>query len=80
MVRIVDTSENKIDSGIKYLNSSLMYKNDDTQVLFNLAGAYSINKDYQNALNTIEKCLRINPNYPKANNLKQQLLAALKSK
>ncbi len=77
---IIDVSENKIDSAIKHLNSSLMYKNDDTQVLFNLAGAYSINKDYQNALNTIEKCLRINPNYPKANNLKQQLLAALKSK
>lgn len=77
---IIDLSANKVDSAIKYLNYSLEYQANDPQVLFNLAGAYSIKKDYQKALSTIENCLKFNPNYPQANALKLQLMNAARLK
>ena len=66
-----------IDEAINYLNKSYELNSKDAQVLYNLSGAYSQKKAYEAALNTINKCLSIDPNYPQANNLKQQLTQAV---
>ena len=62
-----------VDKAIKYLTKSYELNSTDAQVLYNLAGAYYQKKMYDAALNTINKCLSIEPNYPQANILKQQL-------
>ncbi|MBS4033364.1 MAG: hypothetical protein KGZ85_02760 [Ignavibacterium sp.] len=74
---IIDLSKDKTDSAIKYLTESLSFNGNDTQVLFNLTGAYAKMKMFNEALNTINRCLSINPNYPGAQNLKNQLAAIL---
>jgi tetratricopeptide (TPR) repeat protein len=75
---IIDLSKDKYDSAIKYLNESLKYDPADAQVLYNLSGAYSKNKMFNEALNTINRCLSVNPNYPGAHHLKNQLAAIVK--
>jgi tetratricopeptide (TPR) repeat protein len=73
---IIDLLNNKVDSAIGYLSTSLNYNASDAHVLYNLAGAYSIKKDYKTALQMINRCLQIEPNYSMAKNLQQQLLNA----
>ena len=63
-----------IEEAINYLNRSIELNSKDAQVLYNLAGAYSKKEDYNSALNIINRCLSVSPNYPQANNLKQQLM------
>ena len=67
------------DEAIKYLTKSYELNSTDAQVLYNLAGAYYQKKLYDAALNTINKCLSIDSNYPQANILKQQLILAAKN-
>ncbi|MFO7446029.1 MAG: tetratricopeptide repeat protein [Ignavibacteriaceae bacterium] len=76
---IIELSRNNTDAAINYLKQSTEYDSSDPQVLFNLAGAYSLNKDFENALKTIDKCLSIDPNFPQAQGLKQQITAILKA-
>lgn len=64
------------DEAIYYLTKSHELNSTDAQVLYNLAGAYYQKKLYDAALNTINKCLSIEPNYQQANILKQQLTQA----
>ncbi len=59
---------------INFLNKSLSFDKNDAQVYYNLAGAYIQNKEYEKALESIENCLRINPEFSKALALKEQLL------
>jgi tetratricopeptide (TPR) repeat protein len=72
---IIDLSKNKFDSAIKYLKESTGYDNNDAQVLFNLAGAYSLKHEYQNALDAVNRCLSLNPSFPEAQRLKEQLVS-----
>lgn len=69
----------KVDEAINYLTKSYELNSTDAQVLYNLAGAYYQKKLYDLALNTINNCLNIEPNYPQANILKQQLTQAINS-
>ena len=73
---IIDLLNNKVDSAIGYLSSSMNYNASDAHVLYNLAGAYSIKKDYARALQLVNKCLQIEPNYSMAKNLRRQLINA----
>ena len=73
---IIDLLNNKVDPAISYLSKSLSYSSSDAQVYYNLAGAYSIKKDYNTALQMINRCLQIEPNYAMAINLQQQLINA----
>jgi lysophospholipase L1-like esterase len=66
-----------VDKAIFYLTKSVEMNSTDAQVLYNLAGAYSRKKLYNASLININKCLSIDPNYPEANNLKQQLTQAV---
>ena len=79
-VGIISLSKKQTDTAIKYLETSLGYDAKDPQVLFNLAGAYSYKNRFNDALLTINKCLKINPGFPAAANLKQQLEQIVKNK
>ncbi len=74
---IIDLSRKNLDKAVNFLNESLNYKGDDPQVLFNLAGAYAMSNDFSNAYETINRCLRIDPSFPGASGLKQQLTAII---
>ncbi|MDP4173933.1 MAG: hypothetical protein Q8933_08195 [Bacteroidota bacterium] len=77
---IIDLSKSKTDQAIGYLRESLHYDSMDTQVLYNLAGAYAMKMNYNQALETIDKCLEIDPSFPAAGSLKTQIVKALATK
>ncbi|MCU0332680.1 MAG: GDSL-type esterase/lipase family protein [Ignavibacteriaceae bacterium] len=77
---IIDLLNNKVESAISYLSKSINYNSSDAQVYYNLAGAYSIKKDYKTALQMINRCLQVEPNYSMAKDLQQQLLNATRSR
>ena len=79
-VGIIELSRKKTDIAINYLEQSLKYNASDSQVLFNLAGAYSFKNRFSDALKAINKCLEINPRFPSALNLKQQLVKIVNKK
>ncbi len=62
------------DNAIRHLNEALKSNQEDPVVLYNLALAHSNKKDFNTALTTINKCLTVNPQYPEAKSLKQQIL------
>jgi len=76
---IIDLLNNKVDSAIKYLSKSISYNSSDALVYYNLAGAYSIKKDYKTALQMVNRCLQIEPNYAMAKDLQQQLINATRA-
>jgi tetratricopeptide (TPR) repeat protein len=71
---IIDLSKGKNETAIKYLEESLNYDSKDSQVLYNLSGAYSRKGEYNKALDLINKCLEYNPGYNAALSLRNQLL------
>ncbi len=75
---IIDLSKHKLDTAIKYLNTSLAFNPNDEQVLYNLAGAYAEKKEFNKASELVNKCVKINPNYSAAVSLKKQLDTVLK--
>jgi tetratricopeptide (TPR) repeat protein len=77
---IIDLYLGDYDKAINYLSESYKSNPGDTQILYNLALAYFRKENFKAALNTINTCLNISPNYPQANNLKQQLLNSTNNK
>lgn len=77
-IGIINLNKNNTERAIKYLEISIKYNPNDSQVLYNLAGAYSLEKNYKKALDTISRCLHINPKHQGAKNLQRQLLAISK--
>jgi tetratricopeptide (TPR) repeat protein len=77
-VGIIQLNMGKYDDAIKYLNEAYQSTPHDPVVLYNLSLAYSKKKDFKTALSMIHECLFAKPNYPEANNLKQDILRALK--
>lgn len=75
----INLNNENISEAIKYLNESLMFISGDAQLYYNLAGAYAKNNEFAKALNMIEKCLSINPHFPNAADLKNQLNAVLRN-
>jgi tetratricopeptide (TPR) repeat protein len=66
-------SNKEVDKAIKYLEESLKYNPEDLQTLYNLSGAYALNKEFDKAKITLKKVLQKEPNYPGAQSLAQQL-------
>ncbi|MCB0753794.1 MAG: hypothetical protein KDC52_20140, partial [Ignavibacteriae bacterium] len=77
---IMNLSNNNNTSAIKYLEESKSLFGRDTQVLFNLTGAYMKAKNYNLAYQNIINCLVVDPNYSKAQEVKNQLEQLMKSK
>lgn len=69
-----------VDDAINFLTKSYEFNAKDAQVLYNLAGAYAQKKIYNVALSTINKCLKLDANYPNARLLKQQLVQAVNAR
>ena len=76
---IIGLLNNRVESAISYLSKSINFNSSDAQVYYNLAGAYSIKKDYKTALQMVNRCLQIEPNYSMAKDLQQQLINASRS-
>jgi tetratricopeptide (TPR) repeat protein len=72
---IIDLSKGNTDKALNYLQESLKYNNSDTQVLYNLSGAYLYKKQYDKALSTINLCLSYDPDYAGARQMQGQLIA-----
>ena len=70
---IIDLSQGFVDDAITYLNTSLKYDNRDAQTYFNITGAYAQKKEFNKALESINKCLLINPEFQRAEQIRQQL-------
>lgn len=66
-------ANNEVDKAIKFLEESLKFNPEDLQTLYNLSGAYALNKDFEKAKSTLKKVLQREPNYPGAQSLAQQL-------
>ena len=72
-VGIIELSRENIKPAIKYLEESMKFRANDPQVLYNLSGAYAKNGEYQKALNSIESCLTLKPNYKGGKQLRNDL-------
>ncbi len=77
---IIDLSNKNTNEAIKFLNESIYFDGKDAQVLFNLAGAYSLQNKFDEALESINKCLAIDSEFPGAKNLRQELSAVTNRK
>jgi len=77
---IIDLSKSNNESAVKYLEKSLSFDTKDSQVLFNLAGAYSRLKLYDKSLAAINSCLQIDPAFPGAADLKSQVERIINTK
>jgi len=64
---------------IPYFEQSYVKEPADTQMLYNYAGALMIQRNNLKALEIIEACLKIDPNFPDAESVKSQVLASLKT-
>jgi tetratricopeptide (TPR) repeat protein len=60
-------------NAIDLLEKSLMFNSNDEQVMYNLAGAYSMNEDFQKAYDIATKLITKNPAHKGAQNLLNQL-------
>jgi tetratricopeptide (TPR) repeat protein len=65
------------EEAIMFLEKSLTFNPDDEQVLYNLSGAYALNKDYKKAYQSVTKLIEKNPNHVGAKNLQNQLKSIL---
>lgn len=70
---IIDLSRGYNENATKFLEKSLSFDPKDSQVLFNLAGAYSRLKLYDKSLTAINSCLQNDPAFPGASDLKGQV-------
>jgi lysophospholipase L1-like esterase len=74
---IIDLSQGFVDDAIKYLETSLKFDKKDAQVYFNITGAYAQKQEFKKALDAIDKCLQLDPEFPRADIIRQQLLSIL---
>ena len=77
---IIDLSQGFVDDAITYLEASLKYDSKDAQTYFNITGAYAQKKEFSKALESINKCLQINPDFQRAEQIRQQLEAIINQK
>ena len=77
-IGIIELSKGNESGAIKYLTKSLKYNSQDAQVYYNLAGAYSLQNKLKPALDAINSCIMVNPNYKGAKSLQKQLFEAAK--
>jgi len=77
---IIDLSQGFVEDAIVYLETSLRYDNKDAQTYFNITGAYAQKKEFNKALESINKCLQINPEFQRAEQIRRQLQEIIKQK
>ncbi len=70
---IIDLSKGRYSQALKYLKESVSFNSSDAQVWYNLSGAYINHKMVSEAKSAILECLRLEPTFPGARELKMQL-------
>ncbi|NUM72549.1 MAG: hypothetical protein HUU43_17035 [Ignavibacteriaceae bacterium] len=70
---IIDLSRGEYSKALKYLKESVSYNGSDAQVWYNLSGAYLNHRMLSEAKGAILECLRLEPGFPGARELKIQL-------
>jgi len=60
---------------IYYYEKALKFNQTDAQTFFNMSGAYFYTNQYKKAIIALEKCLKINPNFPNAKKMLENLLS-----
>jgi len=68
------------NKAIELLEYGLDFNAKDTQILYNLSGAYYHNKMYNKAFIAISNCLQINPGFPNASILHTELKSIVNNK
>ncbi len=76
---IIKLSKKNYDMAKLYLQESLKYNPQDYQTLYNLAGAFSQTRNYEEAVSYIERAIQLQPGNQAAVGLKNQLLAAIEA-
>ncbi|KAA3613543.1 MAG: hypothetical protein D8M58_16810 [Calditrichaeota bacterium] len=66
--------QTKNTEGLKYLQVAYKKNNRDSQLLYNLGGAYYLNKEYALALEKIEELEKISTNFPRLSVLKSRII------
>ncbi|MCX7876100.1 MAG: tetratricopeptide repeat protein [Melioribacteraceae bacterium] len=61
------------EMAVKYLENSLQFRNNDAQVLYNLAGCYLMLNQIEKAKDKLITCLKINPDYQQAKLLLEEI-------
>ena len=68
------SNEENNDDAIEYLKQALAKEGDVDEVYYNLATRFAMQGDFDKALNAIENCLKLDPDYPNATNWKNDFL------
>ncbi|NJD22522.1 MAG: hypothetical protein FIA82_07605 [Melioribacter sp.] len=77
---IINLNKKKIKDAIFYLQKSLEFNSSDPQTFYNIAGAFALDGNYKNGLEYISQCLKIDPGFDGAINLKTELQNILAGK
>lgn len=70
---IININEGNIKLANKLLVDAESYRQNDPEVYFNLSRTYFIMKDFEKAINAMQNCLRITPQYPGAQKIYNRL-------
>ncbi len=73
MLGAIELNNGNVNIAIGMLQKSVEQNPRDAQALFNLSGAYGLNKEYEKALDIIVRVQKINPNFPGAKQWYDQL-------
>jgi len=74
---IIFLNNNKTDESLKYFESAYNMSSGDAQLLYNYAGAFVKKNQHEKALEMLNMCLRLNPDFPGAKKLQAQLLSVM---
>ncbi len=77
-IGIINLYRHQTAAAEKYLNQSIAFNRNDSQVWYDLAGVYVEEKNYQKALEMTDKALALSPHYADALALQTTLRNALK--
>ncbi|MEW6652357.1 MAG: hypothetical protein AB1394_02695 [Bacteroidota bacterium] len=69
----IDLNNQRVESAVQFLEESIKYDPNDIQTLYNLAGAYALNKQYSKGHQIISLVIQKDSNYPGAKDLETQL-------
>lgn len=66
-------NDGRVKDALPFLEKAAKLSPEDPQLIYNLSGAYALNKQYDLAKQTLQKLFEITPNFPDAADLKRQL-------
>jgi predicted Zn-dependent protease len=80
MLGSIELQKGNAESAIKLLEESRQLNPDDTQMLYNLSGAYGTNQEFEKALEIANQVADKSPNYPGIQQWIRQLNGIINSK